>query len=335
MPEIQNIGVLIVDRPAGPAGRLRGPALDDLAGRVARRLGAEGRVQAAELLTDRPSLAEPIRALADAGAVQVFVIPARPDADWPAIAAAAMAQQAFPQLTLIPAPPAAPDRRLEDWLVEQTWPLFAATRTQPADGAAIEKASHAIIARAIEPAAAQFTPEEYAVLRRVIHATADVSFRDSIRFAPGAAAAGAAALRAGRPVICDVRMLAAGCTHGVGEVICAISDPAVMEMARRQGITRAAAAMRLLGDRLNGAIIAIGNAPTALWTLMKMAANNGPRPAAVIGMPVGFVGAYESKLALSQTDLPFITNLSPRGGSPAAAAAVNALADLARAGLQS
>ncbi len=198
------------------------------------------------------------------------------------------------------------------------------------EGAAIERESRAIVERLMQEAGVRFPPDEHAVARRVVHATADPSFLDSIRFSPGAVARGVEAIRAKRLIICDVRMLAAGCTHAGEQVVCAIQDPAVIAMAREQGITRAAAAMRCLGGRLAGAVVAIGNAPTALWTLMEMAAQGGPVPALVIGMPVGFVGAHESKLALSQGNLPFITNLSPRGGSPAAAAVVNALADLAK-----
>lgn len=203
-------------------------------------------------------------------------------------------------------------------------------RVRRMDGANIERESRAIVERLMQEAGVRFPPNEHAVIRRIIHATTDASFLDTIRFSPGAVAHGVEAIREKRPIVCDVRMLAAGCTHASAEVVCAIQDPEVIAMAKAEGITRAAAAMRRLGDRLAGAIVAIGNAPTALWTVMEMAAQGGPIPALVIGMPVGFVGAHESKLALSQSNLPFITNLSPRGGSPAAAAVVNALADLAR-----
>ncbi|MDI6773853.1 MAG: precorrin-8X methylmutase [Verrucomicrobiota bacterium] len=182
----------------------------------------------------------------------------------------------------------------------------------------------------MKEAGVRFAPDEHAVVRRVVHATADASFMDTIRFAPGAVTRGVKAMRAKRPIICDARMLAAGCTHASDNVVCAIQDPEVIATAKKEGITRAAAAMRCFGNRLAGAVVAIGNAPTALRTIMEMAAQGGPMPALVIGMPVGFVGAKESKLALSRSNLPFITNLSSRGGSPAAAAAVNALADLAK-----
>lgn len=200
------------------------------------------------------------------------------------------------------------------------------------NGAAIEQESRAIVERHMKEAGISFPADEHAVVRRVVHATADFSFLESIRFSPGAVSRGVEAIRAGRLLVCDVRMLAAGCTHTRCEVVCTIQDADVLRFAKEHGITRASAAMRLLGDRLAGAVVAIGNAPTALWTLMDMVAEGGPTPALVIGMPVGFVGAHESKQALSESRLPFVTNLSPRGGSPAAAAVVNALADLAKRG---
>ena len=123
-------------------------------------------------------------------------------------------------------------------------------------------------------------------------------------------------------------MLQAGMTKIRSEILCAIDRPEVAALARAKGCTRAAAAMELLAPQLDGAIVAIGNAPTALWKVMELARSGGPRPALVVGLPVGFVGARESKLALLESDLCYITNTSPRGGSPVAAAAVNALATL-------
>ena len=123
-------------------------------------------------------------------------------------------------------------------------------------------------------------------------------------------------------------MLQAGLTKVPGEVISAIDRAEVAALAEQEAITRAAAAMELLAPRMDDAIVAIGNAPTALWKVMELAAREGIRPALVVGLPVGFVGARESKLALLESGLCYITNISPRGGSPVAAAAVNALATL-------
>ena len=122
-------------------------------------------------------------------------------------------------------------------------------------------------------------------------------------------------------------MLKAGLTHAPVPVICALEEAHACP-AGPQGGTRAAAAMERMADRWEGAIVAVGNAPTALWKVLEIAARGGPRPALVVGLPVGFVGARESKLALLRSDLCHIGNIGVRGGSPAAAAAVNALADL-------
>ena len=197
----------------------------------------------------------------------------------------------------------------------------------PEEGAAIEQRSFEII----EPQLAGWAdaaPGVVQIVRRVVHATADVSFARTLRIHPQAVECGLAAWAAGKPVICDVRMLQAGLTKVPGEVLCAIDREGVADVARQRGCTRAAAAMELLAPQLDGAIIAIGNAPTALWKILEMARSGGPRPALVVGLPVGFVGARESKLALLQSDLCYVTNTSPRGGSPVAAAALNALARL-------
>lgn len=198
----------------------------------------------------------------------------------------------------------------------------------PKEGRAIEQRSMEIIERELGDRG--FDDRTAAVVKRVIHATADFSFADTLRFHPQAIAQGTAALRAGRLIVCDVRMLQAGMTQTKSEVICAISDPEVISKAKESGCTRAAMAMELLSDRLDGAILAIGNAPTALWKIMEIAANGGAQPALVVGLPVGFVGAKESKLALLASDLCYITNTDRRGGSPCTAAVVNALALLSR-----
>jgi precorrin-8X/cobalt-precorrin-8 methylmutase len=147
-----------------------------------------------------------------------------------------------------------------------------------------------------------------------------------MRIHPEAVAHGRAALAAGRPIVCDVRMLQAGLTKVESEVLCAIDLDETTLLARRRGCTRSAAAMEILAERLEGAIVAIGNAPTALWKVMELAAQGGPRPALVVGLPVGFVGAKESKLALLDSGLCYITNINARGGSPVAVAAEHALA---------
>ena len=197
------------------------------------------------------------------------------------------------------------------------------------DGAEIYRRSFAII-RA-EADLARFPPDEEKVAVRIIHAAGMVDVAADIAFAPGAVAAARAALEAGAPVICDSRMVANGVTRArlpaANEVICTLDDPSVPTLALAVGNTRTAAAMMLWGDRLKGAVVAFGNAPTALFHLLEMLDAGAPRPAGVIGMPVGVVGAAESKEALmADGRVPYIAVRGRRGGSAMAAAAVNALA---------
>ena len=197
------------------------------------------------------------------------------------------------------------------------------------DGAAIYAKSFAIIRREADLRA--FDPAEEPVAVRIIHACGMVEAAADIRFTPGAVAAAKAALRGGAPVFCDVRMVADGVTRrrlpAGNEVVCTLNDPAVPALAARLGTTRTAAAVELWGDRLGGAVVAIGNAPTALFHLLELVARGAPAPAAVVGMPVGFVGAVESKEALLDfARVPALVVRGRRGGSAMAAAAVNALA---------
>ncbi|HYW78504.1 MAG TPA: precorrin-8X methylmutase [Thermoguttaceae bacterium] len=199
----------------------------------------------------------------------------------------------------------------------------------PTDGREIERRSHQMIDEQL--AAMDLTPAVLPIARRVIHATADFTFGESLRVHPQAIDRAVAAIAARRPIVCDVRMVQAGITKTGCEVLCAVSDPEVIRRAKAQGCTRSAAAMEFLAEKIDGAIVAVGNAPTALWKILELAAKGTVRPAVVVGLPVGFVGASESKQALLESDLCYITNIGPRGGSPVAAAAVNALAMAARA----
>ncbi|MBK1702670.1 precorrin-8X methylmutase [Thiococcus pfennigii] len=196
------------------------------------------------------------------------------------------------------------------------------------DGAAIYARSFATI-RA-EARLARFTPEEERVAVRVIHASGMTDIADEIRFTPGAAVAGRAALLAGGPILCDSQMVAHGITRARlpadNAILCTLADPTVPELARRIGNTRSAAAVELWGERLEGAVVAIGNAPTALFRLLELIDAGAPRPALIIGMAVGFVGAAESKEALAASGLASIIVPGRRGGSAMAVAAVNALA---------
>lgn len=196
------------------------------------------------------------------------------------------------------------------------------------DGAEIYRRSFAIIRR--EADLGRFAPLEERVAVRVIHACGMVEAAADLAMTPGAVEAAIAALQAGAPIFCDARMVAEGITlarlPAGNEVVCALRDPRVAALAEKIGDTRSAAALELWGDRLAGAVVAIGNAPTALFRLLDMIARGAPRPAAIVGMPVGFVGAAESKEALLASGLPAIAMRGRKGGSAMAAAAVNALA---------
>jgi precorrin-8X/cobalt-precorrin-8 methylmutase len=202
------------------------------------------------------------------------------------------------------------------------------------DGAAIYQRSFAII-RA-EADLSHFTTDEADIAVRMIHACGLVEAAQHIEFGRNAVAAGRSALAAGAPILCDAEMVAHGITRARlparNDVICALHDPRVAAIAEKQRTTRSAAALDLWIDRLAGAVVAIGNAPTALFRLLDLIDEGAPKPAIILGVPVGFVGAAEAKdaLAANSRGIPFIVVRGRMGGSAMTAAAVNALA---RAGL--
>jgi precorrin-8X/cobalt-precorrin-8 methylmutase len=202
------------------------------------------------------------------------------------------------------------------------------------DGAAIYQRSFAII-RA-EADLSRFSDAEADVAVRMLHACGVVEIAKNIVFADGVLTAARKALHAGAAILCDSEMVSHGVTRARlparNAVICTLRDPAVPGLAEKRGTTRSAAALELWLDRLEGAVVAIGNAPTALFRLLEMLDEGAPRPAAILGIPVGFVGAVESKEALiaNPRGVPFIAVRGRVGGSAMTAAAVNALA---RAGL--
>jgi precorrin-8X/cobalt-precorrin-8 methylmutase len=201
------------------------------------------------------------------------------------------------------------------------------------DGAAIYRASFATIRREADLAAVPAALERVAV--RMIHACGMTDLAGDLAWSADFAAAAEAALAAGAPVLCDSSMVAAGITRSRlpagNDVVCTLRDPGTAGLAARLGTTRTAAAVELWRARLDGALVAVGNAPTALFHLLEMVAAGAPRPAAVVGVPVGFVGAAESKAALAAHPLriPFLVVHGRRGGSAIASAAVNALASKA------
>ena len=211
---------------------------------------------------------------------------------------------------------------------------MAETETYIRDGAEIYRRSFAII-RA-EADLAGFSADEADVAVRMIHACGQVEAARQIVFGRNLVTAARAALAAGAPIFCDAEMVAHGVTRARlpahNDVVCTLRDPRVPALADKLGTTRSAAALELWGDRLGGAVVAIGNAPTALFRLLEMLDAGAPNPAAILGIPVGFVGAAESKetLAANPRGVPYLIVRGRMGGSAMTAAAVNALA---RAGL--
>jgi precorrin-8X/cobalt-precorrin-8 methylmutase len=202
------------------------------------------------------------------------------------------------------------------------------------DGAAIYVDSFATIRREADLTAIPADAEKVAV--RMIHGTGQPDLAHDLVIHPGLVAAARAALEAGAPILTDAHMVASGVTRARlpkdNDVVCLLRDERVPALARELGTTRSAAAFSLLEDRLDGAVVAIGNAPTALFHLLEMILDGAPRPAAIVGVPVGFIGAAESKAALADfatthgIDIPFVTIRGRRGGSAMAASALNALA---------
>ena len=198
------------------------------------------------------------------------------------------------------------------------------------DGATIYERSFAII-RA-EADLSRFTKDEAEIAVRMIHACGRVDAAEAIAFSPDLVPAARGALQRGAPIFCDAHMVAHGVTRArlpaENDVICTLRDERVPALAEKLGTTRSAAALELWRDRLEGAVVAIGNAPTALFHLLEMLEAGATKPAAILGIPVGFVGAAESKdaLAANTHGVPWLVVRGRMGGSAMAAAALNALA---------
>ena len=198
------------------------------------------------------------------------------------------------------------------------------------DGQEIYRQSFATIRAEADLSAIPADLEKLAV--RLIHACGMVDAVQDLRFSPGAGAAGRAALANGAPILCDARMVAEGITRARlpanNAVICALNEADVPQLARELGNTRSAAALEHWREHLEGSVVVIGNAPTALFYLLEMLDAGAPKPALILGMPVGFIGAAESKdmLAADSRGVPYVIVRGRRGGSAMAAAAVNALA---------
>ena len=202
--------------------------------------------------------------------------------------------------------------------------------SSPAD--TIEQRSMVIVESILPPL--RLSDEELTVVKRIVHTAGDRHLASLVRFHPGVITVALDAIRSGRPIFTDVRMVAVAIDHRRAEkfgcsISCALDEPEAARIAQEQGSTRSAAAFRLLNKDLNKAIVAIGNSPTALLTLTGLIVRKEVTPAVVIGTPVGFVQAAEAKEELMKLDIPYITVAGTRGGSAIAAATVNALLRLA------
>ncbi len=304
-------------------------AFSELTDRIAARLNCNN-ILPTFFSIKRPNIMDQVGKLVEQGVERIIMLPyflgngQHIRADIPE--QLEQCNKQYPEIEIEFLPTLQGEPGLEDVLAERLMPYIKHDASLPGLGSDIAKLSHSIIDRRL--GCDKFDDRTRAVVRRIIHATADFSFAESVRIAPDAVERGCKALDAGCPIICDVNMVKAGVTSVNNEILCEIKSKDVIKAAEEKGTTRAAAAMEKLKSRLEGSIVVIGNAPTALFKVMEIATNNGPKPALVIGLPVGFVGARESKLALIDSGLCYIANTNYRGGSPVAAAALNAVAAL-------
>jgi precorrin-8X/cobalt-precorrin-8 methylmutase len=181
------------------------------------------------------------------------------------------------------------------------------------------------------------TDGHWPIVRRMVHTSADFEYIRSVRFHPDAVAAGIEAIRSGKNIITDTTMALSGIRKASiqkcgGTVICHVADPDISRKAKELGVTRSKLAVDMAADGMNGGIYAVGNAPTALLRLMELIREGKAKPALILGFPVGFVNAAESKAELLDMDVPYITNVGRKGGSNIAAAVVNALIIMAESG---
>jgi len=217
--------------------------------------------------------------------------------------------------------------------IQEAAPELLNARLSPTSPEAIEQQSMEIAERFLPPAP-NISGDERVVVKRIVHASGDPQVAPLIKFSPSAISSGLSAIAKGSPIFTDVQMVAAGINRHLAEACgcslsCALDETRRLKQAKEPNITHAAAAMRHLGKRLNGAIVAIGNAPTALLALLDLIDHKEIRPALVVGMPVGFVQAKESKNELMKRDVPHVTIAGTRGGSAMAVATVNALLKIA------
>jgi precorrin-8X/cobalt-precorrin-8 methylmutase len=298
-------------------------------------------VVGAALQFNHPNLEEAVESLATRGVKRLVIMPyflfagRHITEDIPRIIE--KLKKNYPEIQFVMASPLG----LEDKFIDQVarclkgaapelWPDTGILTNSPE---AIEKQSMEIVESRLSPSL-NFSEDELMVVKRVVHACGDHQVASLIKFSPSATFSGLSAITGGSAIFTDVRMALAGINRHLAEacgcsVFCAMDEIKGQKEVRRQNTTRTAEAVYSLGERLNGAVVVIGNAPTALLALLDLIDNKGIAPALVVGMPVGFVQAEESKDELMKRDIPYITIVGTRGGSAMAVAAVNALLKIA------
>jgi len=316
--------------------------LKDITDSLRKRLRLDA-IHYAALQFNEPGLPEVINMLVEAGTNDIVVLPLfltdgnHVREDIPGIINEECAKH--PSVIIKLACHIGADMRITDILVDRIIGMIGGTPSS--NGVMITKPSEieAESFRIIETSTnlRGYCKAEKTVIKRIIHASGDLSLIDAIDISEDAIDAGITAIKDSRPIITDVRMVATGISDRISvihdnNVICKVDDSTVDSEAKRRGKTRSAVAMRSLAEHIDGAIVAIGNAPTALFELLDIVKEGVAKPALVIGTPVGFVGAAESKEALMNSGLEYITVRGTRGGSAMAAAAVNALLKLACGG---
>lgn len=301
--------------------------------RAVLQAGGYGHVEPAFLQLERPGINEAVDGIASKGFKEITVMPyflytgLHVTKDIPHELEAAKAK--YPDLRIRVTRNLDFHDKLIDITVERIEEIIRDEKTSIPAQHPIEKESFSVIEGELQET--RFTSAQLPVVKRVIHTTADFDFKEILRFSPFAIDAGINAIRKGHNIVTDVKMAEAGIMRyrlkpfGV-KVFCFSSDADVIRAAASENTTRTAASMRKAVPYMEGALVAIGNAPTALLELLDIIENNGSRPALVIGVPVGFVGAEESKDALMSSGCEYIASMGRKGGSTVAAAIVNALA---------
>jgi precorrin-8X/cobalt-precorrin-8 methylmutase len=295
----------------------------------------------AALQFNHPTVAEAVKSLAADGIHRIVIMPyflfsgRHITEDIPQLVEEL--KRTYPKKQFIVAKPLGLDAHFIGQVVrcieEATPELWSNMPISPIPPEAIEQQSMDIVERLLPPTL-QISRDERLVVKRIVHASGDAQVATLIKFSPSAIPDGLSAIAKGSPIFTDVRMVASGINRHLAEacgcfISCAMDEIKGQMQVDKQNITRAAAGMRHLGNRLDEAVVAIGNAPTALTTLLELIDNDGMKPALIVGMPVGFVQAKESKDELMKRNVPYITAVGTRGGSAMAAAAVNALLKIA------